>query len=389
MSETPVPHAQVRVDLGAIRDNVAELGRRAGSAAVMAVVKADGYGHGLVPSATAALAGGATWLGTAVLAEALELRAADVPGRILAWLAAPGERWGDAIEADIDVSASAVWAVDEIAAAARATGRAARVHLKVDTGLGRSGATVEDWPALVDAALKAQADGLIEVVGLWSHFAIADAPGHPTVVGQIETFKDAVALAEARGVAPEVRHLANSAATLTRPDARFDLVRPGLAVYGLSPVPDQAAPQEVGLRPAMSVRARLALVKRVPAGQGVSYGHFYVTDRETTLGLVPLGYADGVPRHGSSGDGGPGAPVLAAGRVRPVAGRVCMDQFVLDLGNTPATAGDEVVLFGDASAGEPTAQDWALACGTISYEIVTRFGPRLARVYTHAEEVGA
>ena len=389
MSDTPVPHAQVRVDLGAIRDNVAELGRRASSAAVMAVVKADGYGHGLVPSARAALAGGATWLGTAVLAEALALRAADVPGRILAWLAAPGERWGDAIDADIDVSASAVWAVDEIAAAARATGRAARVHLKVDTGLGRSGATVADWPTLVDAALKAQADGLVEVVGLWSHFAIADAPGHPTVVGQIETFKDAVALAEARGVAPEVRHLANSAATLTRPDARFDLVRPGLAVYGLSPVPDQAAPHEVGLRPAMSVRARLALVKRVPAGRGVSYGHFYVTDRETTLGLVPLGYADGIPRHGSSGDGGPGAPVLAAGRVRQVAGRVCMDQFVLDLGDTPAVAGDEVVLFGDASAGEPTAQDWALACRTISYEIVTRLGPRLPRAYTHAGEVGA
>ncbi|MGH8824215.1 MAG: alanine racemase [Jiangellaceae bacterium] len=389
MSETPVPHAEVRVDLGAIRDNVAELRRRASSAGVMAVVKADGYGHGLVPSARAALAGGATWLGTAVLAEALALRAAGVPGRILAWLSAPGERWGDAIDADIDVSAAAAWAVEEIAAAAAVTGRAARVHLKVDTGLGRSGAAVSDWPSVVDAALKAQADGLVEVVGLWSHFAIADAPGHPTVVGQIETFKEAVALAESRGVSPEVRHLANSAATLTRPDARFDLVRPGLAVYGLSPVPDQAAPHEVGLRPAMSVRARLALVKRVPAGQGVSYGHFYVTDRETTLGLVPLGYADGVPRHGSSGDGGPGAPVLAAGRVRPVAGRVCMDQFVLDLGDSPATAGDEVVLFGDASAGEPTAQDWAQACRTISYEIVTRFGPRLPRTYALAQEVGA
>lgn len=389
MSDTSVPHAQVRVDLGAIRDNVAELHRRASSAAVMAVVKADGYGHGLVPSARAALAGGASWLGTAVLAEALALRAAAVPGRILSWLAAPGERWADAIAADIDVSASAVWAVEEIAAAARTAGRAARVHLKVDTGLGRSGATVDDWPTLVDAALKAQADGLVEVVGLWSHFAIADAPGHPTVVGQIESFRDAVALAESRGVSPEVRHLANSAATLTRPDARFDLVRPGLAVYGLSPIPDQAAPHEVGLRPAMSVRALLALVKRVPAGQGVSYGHFYVTDRETTLGLVPLGYGDGVPRHGSSGDGAPGAPVLAAGKVRPVAGRVCMDQFVLDLGDSRAAAGDEVVLFGDAAAGEPTAQDWAQACRTISYEIVTRFGPGLPRIYAHAQEVGA
>jgi len=386
---TPVPHAQVRVDLTAIRDNVAELRSRAASAEVLAVVKADGYGHGLVPSARAARAGGATWLGTAVLTEALQLRAAGVPGRLLAWLAAPGERWTDAIEADVDVAASAVWAVEEISDAARATGRAARVHLKVDTGLGRSGATVDDWPALVDAALKAEAEGLVDVVGLWSHFAIADAPGHPTVAGQVAVFREAVEFAEARGVSPEVRHLANSAATLTRPDARFDLVRPGLAVYGLSPIPDQAAPDDVGLRPAMSVRARLALAKRVPAGQGVSYGHFYVTDRETTLGLVPLGYADGVPRHASSGDGGPGAPVLAAGRVRPVAGRVCMDQFVLDLGDSPAVAGDEVVLFGDATAGEPTAQDWASACRTISYEIVTRFGPRLPRTYLGAEEIGA
>ena len=386
---TPVPHAQVRVDLTAIRDNVAELRSRAASAEVLAVVKADGYGHGLVPSARAARAGGATWLGTAVLTEALQLRAAGVPGRLLAWLAAPGERWTDAIEADVDVAASAVWAVEEISDAARATGRAARVHLKVDTGLGRSGATVDDWPALVDAALKAEAEGLVDVVGLWSHFAIADAPGHPTVAGQVAVFREAVEFAEARGVSPEVRHLANSAATLTRPDARFDLVRPGLAVYGLSPIPDQAAPDDVGLRPAMSVRARLALAKRVPAGQGVSYGHFYVTDRETTLGLVPLGYADGVPRHASSGDGGPGAPVLAAGRVRPVAGRVCMDQFVLDLGDSPAVAGDEVVLFGDATAGEPTAQDWASACHTISYEIVTRFGPRLPRTYLGAEEIGA
>ncbi len=386
---TPVPHAQVRVDLTAIRDNVAELRSRAASAEVLAVVKADGYGHGLVPSARAARAGGATWLGTAVLTEALQLRAAGVPGRLLAWLAAPGERWTDAIEADVDVAASAVWAVEEISDAARATGRAARVHLKVDTGLGRSGATVDDWPALVDAALKAEAEGLVDVVGLWSHFAIADAPGHPTVAGQVAVFREAVEFAEARGVSPEVRHLANSAATLTRPDARFDLVRPGLAVYGLSPIPDQAAPDDVGLRPAMSVRARLALAKRVPAGQGVSYGHLYVTDRETTLGLVPLGYADGVPRHASSGDGGPGAPVLAAGRVRPVAGRVSMDQFVLDLGDSPAVAGDEVVLFGDATAGEPTAQDWASACRTISYEIVTRFGPRLPRTYLGAEEIGA
>jgi alanine racemase len=386
--ETPVPHAEVRVDLTAMRDNVAELRRRAADAEVLAVVKADGYGHGLVPSARAALAGGAGWLGTAVLAEALQLRAAGVPGRILAWLAAPGERWGDAIAADVDVSAAAVWAVDEIAAAARELGQPARLHLKVDSGLGRSGATVPDWPGLVDTALKAEAEGVVEVVGLWSHFAIADAPAHPTVGRQHAVFQDAVAFAEARGVSPEVRHLANSAATLTLPQTHFDLVRPGLAVYGLSPVPDQASSAELGLRPAMSVRAQLSLVKRVDAGQGVSYGHAYVTERMTSLGLVPLGYADGVPRHASSGEGRRGAPVLAAGRVRPVAGRVCMDQFVVDLGEDAARAGDQVVLFGDDAAGEPTAQDWADACGTISYEIVTRFGPRLPRAYVGAEEFG-
>jgi alanine racemase len=385
---TPVPHAQVRVSLIAMRDNVAELRRRAVNAELLAVVKADGYGHGLVASARAARAGGATWLGTAVLTEALQLRAAGVDGRILAWLAAPGERWGDAIAAGVDVSAAASWAVDEIAAAARNTGRPARLHLKVDSGLGRSGATVPDWPSLVDSALKAEAEGVVEIVGLWSHFAIADEPGHPTVARQLAVFTEAVAFAEARGVSPEVRHLANSAATLTLPDTHFDLVRPGLAVYGLSPIPDQAAPAELGLRPAMSVRARLSLVKRVDAGQGVSYGHAYVTDRMTTLGLVPLGYADGVPRHGSSGEGGPGAPVLVAGRIRPVAGRVCMDQFVVDLGDDVAQAGDEVVLFGDGAAGEPTAQDWADACGTISYEIVTRFGPRLPRTFVGAEEIG-
>ncbi len=376
-----VPHAQVRVDLAAIRDNVAELAVRSAPAQVMAVVKGDAYGHGLVPSARAAQAGGATWLGTATMAEALALRAAGVGGRVMAWLCAPGERWADALAADVDVSASAPWAIAEIAAAARETGRTARLHLKADTGMGRAGAPLAEWPALVDDALKAQAEGLVEVVGLWSHLACADEPGHPANAQQLAAFRDAVALAESRGARPEVRHLANSAATLTLRDAHFDLVRPGLASYGLSPVPQQVAPGDVGLRPAMSVRARLTLVKRVPAGQGVSYGHLYVTDRESTLGLVPLGYADGVPRHASGGSAGPGGPVLVRGVTRRVAGRVCMDQFVVDLRDDDARAGDEVVVFGDAAAGEPTAQDWADAAGTISYEIVTRFAPRLPRVY--------
>lgn len=205
---------------------------------------------------------------------------------------------------------------------------------------------------------------------------------------QLELFRQAVEIAEDRGARPEVRHIANSAATLVRTDSHLDLVRPGLAIYGLSPVPDMARPADFGLRPAMSVRTNLALVKRVPRGQGVSYGHFYVTDRESTLGLVPLGYGDGIPRHGSGGDGGPGAPVLAAGRVRRIVGRVCMDQFVLDLGDDQVHAGDVVVLFGDEAAGEPTAEDWARACRTISYEIVSRIAPRLPRTYVGAAEVG-
>jgi alanine racemase len=369
-------HAVARVDLGAIRDNVAALA--AGTAAeVMAVVKADGYGHGLVPSARAAVAGGATWLGTALLDEALALRAAGLTGpRVLAWLIGPGEPWADALRADVDVSVNAGWALDEVVAAAQDTGMSARVHLKVDSGLGRGGSAMTDWPDLVDAARKAEAEGAVRVVGLWSHFAYADAPGHPTIARQATAFQEAVEHAETAGLAPEVRHLANSAATLTAPEHHFDLVRPGIAVYGLSPVPDVAGPEAYGLRPAMTLAADLVLVKRAPAGSGVSYGHIYTTDRETTLGLVPLGYADGVPR--AAGNLG---PVRAAGRTRTVAGRVCMDQIVLDLGDDDVAVGDEVVLFGDGTDGGPTAQDWAAATDTISYEIVSRVGPRVPRVY--------
>jgi alanine racemase len=285
------------------------------------------------------------------------------------------------VRADVDLSVNAVWALDEVVAAAREVGTTARVHLKADTGLSRGGAAPGDWPDLVEAARKAEADGAVRVVGLWSHFAYADAPGHETIRRQAEEFARAVEHAESAGLRPEVRHLANSAATLTAPEQHFDLVRPGLAVYGLSPVPDVAGPQEYGLRPAMTLSAGMVLVKRVPGGSGVSYGHTYTTARETTLGLVPLGYADGIPRDASNV-----GPVLAAGRRRRIAGRVCMDQLVLDLGDDPAEAGDEVVLFGPGDQGEPTAQDWAEATGTISYEIVTRVGPRVPRVYVGEDQ---
>jgi alanine racemase len=359
------------VDLDAIRDNVARLA--AGTpAAVMAVVKADGYGHGLLPAARAALAGGASWLGVAFLEEALALRAAGITSPMLCWLAVPGEDLVAAVAAEVDLSVDAPWAVAEAAAAARTTGRTARLHLKVDTGLSRAGATRADWPDLVTAAAKAAATGEVEIVGVWSHFAYADAPGHPTVGAQVRAFGEAVEAARALGVDPPVRHLANSAATLTLPDAHFDLVRPGIACYGLTPVP----PEPFGLVPAMTLRSTVALAKRVPAGSGVSYGHVYVTERETNLALVPLGYADGVPRAATSA-----GPLLLGGRRRTIAGRVCMDQFVVDVGDDEVAAGEEVVLFGPGRHGEPTAQEWADVLGTISYEIVTRIGARVPRTY--------
>ncbi|GAA4111451.1 alanine racemase [Knoellia locipacati] len=368
--------AWVTIDLDAISDNVRELARRSPGAEVMAVVKADAYGHGLAHSARAAVAGGASWLGVAQLSEALELRAAGVTTRALTWLYAPGADFGAAIDADLDLSVAAPWALDAVAAAARERGRTARIHVKVDTGLGRNGALGQGWTDLVAALGPVVAEGAVDVVGVWSHFALADAPQHPTVLAQRDRFVEAAAELERAGIRPQVRHLANSAATLTNPDAHFDIVRPGLAVYGLSPVPDLGAPEDFGLREAMRVTARLALVKRAPAGQGVSYGHAYTTTEDTVLGLVPLGYADGIPRHaGSVG------PVQVDGRRLTVAGRVCMDQFVLDLGPSYAGgAGDEVVILGRGADGEPTAQDWAAAIGTINYEIVTRMSGRLPRV---------
>jgi alanine racemase len=364
--------AEVRVDLDAIRDNVALLRART-SAEVLVAVKADGYGHGMVPAGRAALAGGATWLGVATLDEALTLRRAGVEAPVLAWLLSPGLPLHEGVGAGVDLSAATPAQIDELVAAARVAGRPARAHLKLDTGLSRGGAVAAEWPALLEAAAKAQAGGELETVGVWSHFACADEPGHESVDRQLAAFHEGLALAAPHGIRPRYRHIANSAAMLTRPDTHFDLVRAGIAAYGLSPVEGQG----FGLRPAMSARARVTLTKRVPAGQGVSYGLTYVTARETTLAVVPLGYGDGVPRH-ASGTG----PVRVGGVTARVAGRVCMDQLVVDVGDEPVIAGDVVTLFGPGDDGGPTADDWAAATGTINYEIVTRFGSsRIPRHY--------
>jgi alanine racemase len=366
------------VDLDAIAENVAALRRAAGSAAVMAVVKADGYGHGMLPVARAALRAGADWLGVAQFGEALALRAAGITAPVLAWLAVPGDRFEPVVAAGVDIGVAASWALAETVAGARAAGVPARIHLKVDTGLGRGGCLPADLPALLAEALAYQAEGVVRVVGLFSHLACSDVPAHPSVAAQIRLFTEAIELAERAGAALELRHLANSAAALAIPQARFDAVRPGLALYGLSPLPDLATSAELGLRPAMSLLGRVALVKDVPAGQGVSYGLTYTTGSATTLAVLPLGYGDGLPRH-ASGIG----PVWLAGRRVPIAGRVCMDQVVLDLcgRDDPVRAGDVAVLFGTGEHGEPTAQDWAEAVGTISYEIVTRLGTRVPRHY--------
>jgi len=335
------------------------------------VVKADAYGHGLVECARAAQEAGATWLGVALPSEAVRLRDAGVQGRVLTWLETPGAPFDECVERGIDVTVSATWALDAVRAAAKRLGTTARVQLKLDSGLSRNGSTMADWPALVAAARDAEVDGAITVTGIWTHFACADEPAHPSVRRQLDQFDEALGIADVAGLRPEVRHAANSAAALAVPAARYDLVRIGIAMYGLSPGADVGTGAELGLRPVMSLRARLASVKRVPSGSGVSYGHLYTTAHETTLGVVPVGYADGIPRNASNL-----GPLLAAGSVRSVAGRVCMDQVVVDLGDDEAAVGDEVVIFGSEG---PSADDWAAVCGTIGYEIVTRIGPRVPR----------
>jgi alanine racemase len=376
MNETATLRARAEIDLAALRANVRALRARASGAQLMAVVKSDAYGHGAVPCARAALEAGATWLGTATPQEALELRAAGIGGRVMCWLWTPGGPWREAVEADIDVSVSGMWALDEVLAAATAAGLPARVQLKADTGLGRNGCQPADWPELVSAARAAEEAGALKVTGLWSHFACADEPNHPSIAAQLNVFRDMVAYAEKEGVRPEVRHIANSAATLTVPESHFDLVRTGIAVYGISPSPGLGTPADFGLRPVMTLAASVALVKQVPPGHGISYGHHYTTTTETTVALVPLGYADGIPRH-ASGRG----PVLVGGTVRRIAGRVAMDQFVVDIGDDPLDAGAEAVLFGPGDRGEPSAEDWAAAADTIAYEIVTRIGGRVPRVH--------
>ncbi|MGV0781988.1 alanine racemase [Mycolicibacterium sp. XJ775] len=377
-SLTPHASPQAVVDLGAIDHNVRLLREHAGGARVMAVVKADGYGHGAVEVGTAALAAGAAELGVVTIAEAVALRAGGITAPVLCWLHPPGTDFTPALENDVQIAVSAVRQLDDVLAAVRQTGRAATVTVKVDTGLSRNGVSPADFPAMVAALARAQTDGAIRVRGIMSHLVHGDDPDNPFNEMQGKRLTAMREQAAEQGVVFEVAHIANSPAAMTRPDLAFDMVRPGIAVYGLSPIPELG---DMGLIPAMTVKCPVALVRSVHAGDGVSYGHRWIADRDTTLALLPVGYADGIFRSLSGR-----IEVLIKGRRRQAVGRICMDQFVVDLGPdaTDVAEGDDAILFGPGTQGEQTAQDWAELLGTINYEVATSPRGRIARTYLQA-----
>ena len=360
--------AEAVIDLSAIRANVAYLKGKAG-VDLLAVVKADAYGHGLIPVAKAALEGGATWLGVALLEEAITLRAAGITAPILAWLVPPGSDFKSAVDHDIDIAVSSIKALDEVGAVAGA--KRPRIHLEVDTGMTRGG-FLSEWNEIDAHHVKG-----VEIIGIFSHFARADEPGEPQNLEQLIRFKKMVATLESFGFTNIIRHLSNSAATLVDSASAFDMVRTGIAMYGLSPdVKTLGTSEKLSLKPAMTLRAKLHLVKDVPAGSPVGYGATEITKADTKIGLVAMGYADGIPRIAKN------VGVTFNGKRAPIIGRVSMDQFVVDLGaGSTAKSGDWVSVFGPGTGEEYTADDWGSASGSINYEIVTRIGPRVPRIY--------
>lgn len=374
--------AEVLIDLGAIRENIKYLMAKSGKPA-LAVVKADGYGHGLLPVAKSALSAGASWLGVALLEEAKALRQGGINAPIIAWLTPVTDDFASAISEDIDIAIPSLAHLEAITSAARSLGKCARIHLEVDTGMSRGGA-LNEWSELVRSAKSYQDSGLIKVIGIWSHFARADEAGHEFNNKQLENFKSAVAEAKSVGITPEVIHLSNSAAAINDADSHFDLLRLGIAIYGLSPdFSHMGSSEKLNLKPAMSIRARIHLVKDIPAGSQVGYGGSAITKVDTKLGVIAMGYSDGIPRSANSSAG-----VLVGNKRAPIIGRVSMDQFVVDLGrDSSAKAGDWAYIIGSnpsdsyTSASSYTADSWASASATINYEIVTRIAARVKRIY--------
>ncbi|KFF58991.1 alanine racemase [Cryobacterium sp. MLB-32] len=363
------------IDLEAIRSNVRHLSALVGTPHVMAVVKANGYGHGAVPVAVAALQGGADWLGVADIEEALELRDAGISAPILAWLHDPDADFHSAVSDDVDLGISSARQLQQAADAALELGLTAAVHLKLDTGLSRNGIPECDWAEVMALAAEHERAGRLSVRGIFSHLSNASADDDAE---SLERFERGLEAARRAGLTPALVHLAASAAALRLPAARYSMVRLGIAVYGLSPFDDESSAQ-LGLIPAMTLRGRVAAVRRVAAGAGVSYDHLWRAPVDSTLALVPLGYADGIPRQASGL-----ARVGLRDDTHPVVGRIAMDQFVVSVGQAEVTVGDDVVLFGDPSTGVPSASDWALAAQTINYDIVTRIGRRVPRRHINA-----
>lgn len=355
------------IDLDAVRHNVRTV--KPQTAELMAVVKANGYGHRAVPVARAALEGGATWLGVALVEEGQALRDAGIDAPILVLTEFPPGSERDALAARLTPTLYSQRALHALTAAAPEDG--IRVHIKVDTGMHRVGIPPEQAPDLVDGARAAG----FAIEGLWTHFALAEEPGNPTTARQMELFLDVCATLEARGVRPRYRHAANSGATIAAPETHLDLVRVGAAIYGIAPSP--ALSGRLDLRPAMTLRSAVTHSKRVPPGHGISYGHRYRTERETTIATVPIGYADGYLRSLSNV-----GRVLIRGSRYPVVGSVTMDHLMVDCGDGDIEVGDDVVLFGRQGDAEIRVDEVAAWAGTVGYEIVCAVSERVPRRVT-------
>ncbi|MFM1786689.1 MAG: alanine racemase [Actinomycetota bacterium] len=369
MATVRTKRATARVNLAAIEHNIKVLKETAG-VPVLAVVKADGYGHGAVPVALAAKSAGADWLGVAFLDEAFELRNNNVPGPILTWLLDDSDNFAEALDQDIDLSVTSLDLLRKISALAKQREINARVHVEVDTGLSRAGVAISDFDNFFKEFSKIEN---VELISIWSHLACADEPNHPVNEMQHKNYEHAIEVAAKHGLVPKIRHLANSAGALAHPNLRYDMVRCGIATYGVAPGGDLSDAKELNLKAAMTVISKIATVRKLNAGDGVSYSFKWTAQKPTTVGLIPIGYADGVMRHISKT-----GSVTLNGNIYPIVGTVCMDQFVVDFGATEISVGDEVVLFGD---GGMSAHQWAQQVDAIGYELVTRLGSRIEREY--------
>ena len=368
--------ASAEINLSAITQNFKSIKSRT-TADVLAVVKADAYGHGLIPVSKALEEAGADWFGTALLEEAINLRKAGILKPIISWLTPLGEDFKSAIDLDIDLGIPSIDLLNEVIKAASLTGKAARIHLEIDTGMSRGG-VLSEWDQLIKSVLVGVNLKQLKVIGIWSHFARADEPDELMNQEQLSLFEEKVNQAKAAGIDAQFIHIANSAALFTNKSAHKNIIRSGIALFGLSPdVKTIGDSSSLGLKPAMKLKAKLNLVKEVKAGSSVGYGGTAVLKSDTKLGVVALGYADGIPRSTNNLAG-----VFVDKKRAPIIGRVSMDQFVVDLGITStAKTGDEVIVFGDGSSGEYTVDEWAKAANTINYEIITRIGPRVPRIY--------